>query len=76
MVQWRRKVGDHDARIDSVEQRGSRVVIGLSWADREGMRHDWAHVLELREGKILAIKDYARPSRATLATRLRTALSV
>ena len=75
-MHWRRKVGDHDARIDSVEQRGSRAVIGFSWADRESKRHDWAHVLELRDGKIFAIKDYASRSRAALATRLRTALSV
>jgi hypothetical protein len=75
-VHWRRKVGDHDVRVDSVEQRGSRAVIGFSWADRENRRHDWAHALELRAGKIFAIQDYASPSRAALTTRLRAALSV
>ena len=51
-------------------------MIGFSWADRENKRRDWAHVLELREGKIFAIKDYPSPSRAALATRLRAAASV
>jgi len=74
-VQWRRKAGDHDGRIDSVEQRGNRAVVAFSWADRDDNRHHWAHALELRDGKIIAMKDFANPSRAALATRLRTALS-
>ena len=37
-MHWRRKVGDHDARVDSVEQQGSRTVISFSWADRENKR--------------------------------------
>jgi ketosteroid isomerase-like protein len=75
-VRWRRKDGEHDGRIDSGEQRGSRAVIGFSGADRENKRHDCAHVLELREGKIFAIRDYASPSRAALATRLPAVLSI
>jgi hypothetical protein len=74
-VHWRRKAADHDARVDSVEQRGNRAVVVFSWADRDDNRHRWAHVLELRDGKVIAIKDCANPSRAALATRLRTALS-
>jgi hypothetical protein len=62
--------------VDSVELRGSRAVIAFSWADRDGTRHDWAHALELRDGKIFAIKDYASPSSAALVTKLRTVLSV
>ncbi len=58
-------------RLDSVERRRSRAVVAFSWADADDNRHDWAHVLELRDGKIFRIKDYANPARATLATRLR-----
>ena len=61
------QLGAVHLRIDSIEQLGSRAVIGFSWSDREDKRHNWAHVLELREGKIFAIKDYASPSRAALA---------
>ena len=71
MIQWRRLEGDHDARIDAVEQHGARVIVTLSWADKTGKRHDWAHVLKLNEGKILDIQDYANPSRAVAAARLR-----
>jgi ketosteroid isomerase-like protein len=50
-------------------------VVALSWADSNEKRHDWAHVLELRDGKIIAMTDYASPARAALATRLRAALN-
>ena len=75
MIHWRRREGDGDARIDAVEQHGSRVVVTLSWADKTGKRHDWAHVLKLKEGKIFDIQDYANPTRAVAATRLRAVLS-
>jgi len=58
-----------------VEQRGNRVVVAFSWSDRENKRHDWAQVLELRDDKIVSIQDYAKPSSAGLATRLRTVLT-
>jgi hypothetical protein len=32
-------------------------------------------VLDLKDGKIIAMQDYATPSKAMLATRLRAALS-
>jgi hypothetical protein len=74
-MEWRKKVGDHDARLDSVEQRGNRVVVAFSWSDSNEDRHDWAQVLELKDGTIISMQDYATPSKATLATRLRAALS-
>ena len=74
-MEWRKKAGDHDGRLDSVEQRGDRVVVAFSWSDSSDTRHDWAQVLELKDGKIISMQDYATPSRATLATRLRAALS-
>jgi hypothetical protein len=49
-------------------------VVAFSWSERNGKRHDWAQVLELRDGKIIAMQDYAKPARAALATRLRAAL--
>jgi len=71
MIHSRRQVGDHDVRIDAVEQHGTRVIVTISWADKEGQHHDWAHVLKLKDGKIVDIQDYASPSRAAVATRLR-----
>ena len=75
MIHWRRLGGDHDARIDSVEHHGPRVIVTLSWADKAGKRHDWAHVLKLKDGKILDIQDYASPRRAAATTRLRAVFS-
>ncbi len=75
MIHWRRQDGDHDARIDAVEQHGARVIVALSWADKDGRRHDWAHVLKLKDGKIRDIQDYASPGRAAAATQLRSVFS-
>jgi ketosteroid isomerase-like protein len=73
-VHRRQAAGDHDAHIDSVEARGSWAMVAFSWADSNEMRHHWAHALELRDGRILAMRDYANPASAALATRLRAAL--
>jgi hypothetical protein len=67
--------GDHDGRVDSVEHRGNRVIVAFSWSDKDSTRHEWAQVLELTDGRIVDIQDYARLSRAALATRLRAAFT-
>jgi hypothetical protein len=74
-MDWRRKAGDHDGRVDSVEQRGNRVVVAFSWLDRSDKRHEWAQVLELRDDKIVSMQDYAKPSSAALVIRFRTVLT-
>ncbi|HEX2426615.1 MAG TPA: hypothetical protein VHI53_01740 [Gaiellaceae bacterium] len=74
-MDWRRKAGDRDGRLDSVERCGNRVVVAFSWSERTGKRHEWAQVLQLKDGKIVAMQDYAKPSRAGLVTRVRTALA-
>jgi hypothetical protein len=74
-MEWRRKAGDQDGRVDSVEHRDNRAVVAFSWSDRGGTRHAWAQVLELRDGNVVSMQDYAKPSRAALATRLRAAVS-
>ncbi len=67
----RQRCGDHDLRLDSVQQRGDRAVVVVSWADKEDKRHQWAHVLTLRDGTIIDMQDYAKPGRATAAARFR-----
>ena len=74
-MDWRRKAGDHDGRVDSVEQRANRVVVAFSWSDRDDKRRAWAQVVELKDGKIVSMQDYARPSPAVLVTRFRTILT-
>ena len=75
MIHWRRLEGDHDARIDAVAQHGARVVVTLSWADKAGQRHHWAHVLKLKDGMIVDMQDSASPTRAAATTRLRALFS-
>jgi hypothetical protein len=70
-MDWLRKAGDRDGHVDSVDHRGNRVVVAFSWSDRSNKRHGWAQVLELVDSKIIAVQDYAKPSSAALATRLR-----
>jgi len=74
-MDWRRKAGDHDGRVDSVEQRGNRVVVAFSWSDRGNKRHEWAQVLELKDDRVVSMQDYAKLSSAALVTRLRTILT-
>jgi ketosteroid isomerase-like protein len=50
-------------------------VVAFSWSQRDGKRHEWAQVLHMKDGKIVAMQDYANPSRAGLVLRVRTALT-
>jgi hypothetical protein len=75
LIHWRRLGGDHDARIDAVEQHGTRVSSSSPEPTKEGQRHNWAHVLKLQNGKIIDIQDYASPTRAAASTRLRAVFS-
>ena len=70
-IDWRRRTGGHDGRVESFETKGNRVVVSLSWKDTSDERHVWTHGLELKDGRIVAMQDYANPSRAGLAMRLR-----
>jgi hypothetical protein len=50
-------------------------VVAFSWKDKADNRREWAQVMKLADGKIIAMQDYAKPSTAALMTRLRAALS-
>jgi hypothetical protein len=62
-IEWRNRNGDHDLRVDRVEQRNGRFAVVISWAERDGTRHEWAHVLRLRDGMIVDMRDYASGAR-------------
>jgi ketosteroid isomerase-like protein len=66
--------GDHDGRVEAIHEHGTRVAVALSWADTEGRRQTWAHVLKLNDGAITGIQDYASPVLARAAARLRAVL--
>jgi hypothetical protein len=73
-IEWRDREGDHDLRVERVEQRNGRVAVVISWADRDGTRHEWAQLLQLRDGKIIDMEDYPSGERALRALRRRWAL--
>jgi hypothetical protein len=55
---------------------GSHVIriYSGSWAERDGTRHEWAHLLRLRDGMIIDMEDYSSGKRAVRALRRRGAL--
>jgi hypothetical protein len=50
---------------------GATAVVAISWVDRQGEGHRWAHVVKLENGKIVDIQDYASAMRAAAVVRLR-----
>lgn len=66
-IEWRYRQGAHDAQLDRLEQRDGRVAVVLSWAEGSGRRQEWAHVLQLRDGVIVGIQDYASGTKAVRA---------
>jgi ketosteroid isomerase-like protein len=68
-MRWGTQRGDHDLRIDELRQRGDRVAVVTSWLDSGGGRHHWPHVLRVRDGKIVDMRDYPTPEQALRAVR-------
>jgi ketosteroid isomerase-like protein len=71
-IEWRHRQGDHDLRVDRLEQRNGRFAVAISWAERaerDGTRHEWAHALRLRDGAIIDMEDYASGAKAVRALR-------
>jgi len=64
--------GDRDYRVDSFESRHNQVVVAFSWVDEEGRRHEWAQALRLKDGKIVDMRDFAKPRSALTLMRLRS----
>ena len=73
-IEWRDREGDHDLRVDRVEQRDDRFAVVISWAERDGTRHEWAHLLRLCDGMIIDMEDYASGERALRTLRRRRGL--
>jgi len=48
-------------------------VVAFSWSDKDGGRHQWAQALQLKNGKIIDMQDFASPRSAIALMRLRTA---
>ena len=69
----RRKLGDRDYSLDSVQSHGDRVVVTFSWSDKDGGLHHWAQALRMKDGKIIDMQDHANPRSAAALTRLRAA---
>ena len=61
---WNRVHGDHDFRIDAIDQVGPRIAVAFSWTKRGGSRRDFGQVLKLRHGRIAEMRDYGSGAEA------------
>jgi hypothetical protein len=68
-IEWRHRQGDHDLRVDRVEEQNGRVAVVVSWAERDGTRHEWANLLRFRGGMITHMDEYAGGDGALRALR-------
>ena len=59
--------GDHDFRIDAIEQVGPRVAVAFSWTESDGARRDFGQLLQLRQGRITKMRDYRSGAAARAA---------
>jgi ketosteroid isomerase-like protein len=50
--------------LDEVRGTDERVVVAFSWSAQDGSRTRRAQLLTLRNGKIVRMKDYAKPLKA------------
>lgn len=46
-----------DARLDTLEVNGDRAAVTVSWRSPDGERARWSHLLELRDGRIVRMRD-------------------
>lgn len=56
-IEWRRRAGVTEARLESIEVAGDRAAVTVSWSGADGERSRWSHLLELRDGRIVRMKD-------------------
>ena len=68
-VEWRRRAGDRDYKIDRFEATDEAVAVAWSWGATDGSRGSWAQALILRDGRIVHIQDFADPAKAFKAIR-------
>lgn len=69
MIEWRRRTGDHDYRLDAFEVHGDAAAAAYSWTTAEGVRVSWSHTLILRDGRIVRMQDFSDPEKALRAIR-------
>jgi len=73
MIEWRRRNGDRDYRLDAFEVHGDAAVATYSWTTADGVRVSWSHALILRGDQIVRIQDFRDPAKALKAIRRRSA---
>lgn len=66
-IESHRRQGAADWQLEEVRGRGDRVAVAYSWRSPDRPRARWAQVLTLSDGKIVHMRDYARPARALRA---------
>ena len=67
-------LGARDYSLDVLHPRRNRIVVALSWVDRNGRRRGLAQSLRFAHGKIIDIQDFGNPRSAVTLLHLRTAV--
>jgi hypothetical protein len=70
-VEYHRRAGASDWQLEEVRGTGKKVAVVYSWRSPDGSRARWAQLLRLKNGKIVAMRDHARPACASGSHRLR-----
>jgi ketosteroid isomerase-like protein len=66
-IEWHRRSGSRDYRLDAVEIGEHAAAATFSWTNRDGTRDSWSHALILRDGQIVHMQDFADPQSALKA---------
>ncbi len=66
-IEWRRRSGESDYRLDRFERTANAAAVVFSWTAGDGSRRSWAQALVLRDGRIVHIQDFADPAKALKA---------
>ena len=66
-IQKRRRLGDREYRVETVEVHGNAAAATFSWTTGDGDRVTWGQALILREGRIIRMQDFTDPAKALKA---------
>ena len=68
-IEKRRRLGDRDYRVETVEGHGNAAAASFSWTTGNGDRVTWGQAMILRDGRIVRMQDFTDAEKALKAAR-------
>jgi len=68
-IEKRRRLGDREYRVETVEVHGNAAAATFSWTTGNGDRVAWGQALVLHPGRIVRMQDFTNPEQALKAAR-------